>query len=125
MRNAFLAVAVSMTAASGAAVAAPVVVTSPWLAGTWSFDGSCASGDGMTLEANGKAGFDEWGLGLWALADKGTRLVLIVEDVTEEADRKKVAQLIEYRVSEGAGVKMTLVRLSDNATLHAVKCARK
>jgi len=36
-----------------------------------------------------------------------------------------VAELIEFRVAGGADHKMTLVRLSDNATLHAVKCAQR
>jgi hypothetical protein len=45
------------------------------LVGAWSFDRSCASGDGMTLAADGTASFDEWGQGTWTVADDN-RLVL-------------------------------------------------
>ncbi len=48
------------------------------LVGTWSFDRTCASGDGMTLNADGVAGYDEWGHGTWATAD-GNRIVLSLE----------------------------------------------
>lgn len=92
------------------------------IAGTWSFDGSCASGDGMRLAPEGKASYDEWGQGLWALADKGGRIVLIVEDITEEADRRTTAELVELRITAATGNKMSLVRLSDGAKIEAVKC---
>lgn len=45
------------------------------LAGVWSFDRSCASGDGMTLRADGAAAYDEWGEGRWAM-EAPSRLVL-------------------------------------------------
>jgi hypothetical protein len=35
--------------------------------GTWSFDGSCASGDGMGLRADNTAFYDEWGTGTWSI----------------------------------------------------------
>jgi hypothetical protein len=35
--------------------------------GTWSFDGSCASGDGMGLRADNSAFYDEWGTGTWSI----------------------------------------------------------
>jgi hypothetical protein len=35
--------------------------------GTWSFDGSCASGDGMGVDADGSAFYDEWGTGNWRI----------------------------------------------------------
>ena len=95
------------------------------LVGTWSFDGTCASGDGMTLKADGKASYDEWGEGLWALADKGTRIVVIAEDISEEADRRKVAELNEFRIVARTGNKMALVRLSDGAKINAVKCGER
>jgi hypothetical protein len=43
--------------------------------GTWSFDRSCASGDGMTLRADGGASYDEWGEGHWVV-DVPSRLIL-------------------------------------------------
>jgi hypothetical protein len=39
------------------------------LVGVWSFDRSCASGDGMRLNADGTMTFDEWGEGTWETAD--------------------------------------------------------
>lgn len=51
-----------------AAPSAPEAALSPAsVVGVWSFDRSCASGDGMRLAANGEAGFDEWGVGAWSL----------------------------------------------------------
>ena len=92
------------------------------LAGAWSFDGSCASGDGMVLKADGKASSDEWGDGLWVLADTGQRLVLIVEDISEDAGRRKAATLVEFKITRGSGGTLVLTRLSDNAKINAVKC---
>jgi len=93
-----------------------------FFAATWSFDGTCASGDGMTLKADGKASYDEWGSGLWAAAEDGKRLVLIVEDITEEADRKKEAQLIEFHDILRTGYLLTMTRASDGAKIKAKRC---
>ena len=76
----------------------------------------------MILKADGKASYDEWGEGLWTLADKGTRIVIIAEDITEEADRRKVAELIEFRIAASTGLRMSLVRLSDGVRIEAVRC---
>ncbi len=105
---------------ANATTGAPTVAAA--LAGTWSFDGTCASGDGMTLRADGKASYDEWGEGLWALAEKGARIVIIAEDISEEVDRRKVAELVEFRIASRGGNKMALVRLSDGVKIDAVKC---
>ncbi len=43
--------------------------------GTWSFDGSCASGDGMGINADGDAFYDEWGTGRWSI-NRQNQLVL-------------------------------------------------
>jgi hypothetical protein len=93
-----------------------------YFAGTWSFDGTCMSGDGMVLAADGKASYDEWGTGLWATADSGTRLVLIVEDVSEEADRRKQAEMIEFRDVSRTGPVLRLTRTSDGAAIKAKRC---
>lgn len=111
-----LAVILALAAATAPAASAAQ------FAGTWSFDGSCASGDGMTLQADGKASFDEWGDGLWALADKGTRLVIIAEDIREDSDRRKVAELIEFKIETQSAGKLALTRTSDGAKINAVKC---
>ena len=54
----------------------PLVVESEALVGAWSFDHTCASGDGMRLGADGTAGFDEWGQGTWAIAQPDNRVSL-------------------------------------------------
>lgn len=54
---------------------ATATLESEALVGVWSFDRSCASGDGMRLAADGTASFDEWGAGTWTTADED-RVVL-------------------------------------------------
>jgi hypothetical protein len=54
------------------------VMDTATLVGTWSFDRTCASGDGMALNADSTAGLDEWGVGTWATA-AGNRVVLNLE----------------------------------------------
>lgn len=93
-----------------------------YFAGTWSFDGTCASGDGMVLQADGKASYDEWGTGLWAIADNGGRLVLIMEDISEEADRRKEAEMIEFRDVSRSGPMLWMTRTSDGAKIKAKRC---
>jgi len=114
-----LAVSLLVLSAATAEARTPAHVQLP---GTWSFDGSCASGFGMTLLPDGKATYDEWGDGLWASADNESRIVIIAEDISEEADRRKVAELIEFRVVAAMNDKLSLVRMSDGAKLEAVKC---
>lgn len=102
----------------------PPLPTTPhsFFAGVWSFDGTCASGDGMVLKGDGKAAYDEWGSGLWASAENGSRLVLIVEDITEEADRKNEAQLVEFRNVLRSGIHLIMTRVSDGVKINAKRC---
>ncbi|NOT42823.1 MAG: hypothetical protein HOP13_20275 [Alphaproteobacteria bacterium] len=104
----------------------PPQTTTPhtFFAGVWSFDRTCASGDGMVLKGDGKASYDEWGSGLWASAEDGARLVLIVEDITEEADRKTQAQLIEFRDVVRIGAELMMTRASDGAKMRAKRCLK-
>ena len=53
--------------------------------GTWSFDRTCASGDGMQIKADGTAGFDEWGTGTWAINAEG-QLVMTLRRQEPGAD---------------------------------------
>jgi len=48
-------------------VPAPPRLDHQTIIGTWSFDGSCASGDGMGLRADNTAFYDEWGTGTWSI----------------------------------------------------------
>jgi hypothetical protein len=46
---------------------APQRLDEQTIIGTWSFDGSCASEDGMGLRADNTAFYEEWGTGTWRL----------------------------------------------------------
>lgn len=46
--------------------------------GTWSFDGSCASGDGMGVDADGSAFYDEWGTGNWRINPQNQLVLALV-----------------------------------------------
>jgi hypothetical protein len=122
MRSA--AIAILMLYLASAAESRPPTATDvrPWLVGVWSFDGSCASGDGMRLDRDGKAAYDERGLGLWAFDEAGKRLILIVEDISEEADRRDEAELIEFQLTARDANAMSLTRLSDDAKIKAKRC---
>lgn len=123
MRGLTVVFALSVAGATHANMLPPQTTTPhSFFAAIWSFDGTCASGDGMTLKADGKATYDEWGSGLWASAEDGKRLVLIVEDITEEADRKREAQLIEFRDVLRTGAQLTMTRMSDGAKIKAKRC---
>lgn len=76
----------------------------------------------MVLAADGKATYDEWGTGLWAIADNGARLVLIVEEVSEEADRRKEAEMIEFRDVSRSGPILWMTRASDGTKIKAKRC---
>jgi len=55
--------------------------------GTWSFDGSCASGDGMGVDADGSAFYDEWGTGSWRInAQNQLVLDLVRREMGVETD---------------------------------------
>jgi hypothetical protein len=124
MRSAAIATLMLAFAGTAAGDQKPPTATDirPWIIGTWSFDGSCASGDGMRIASDGKANFDEWGAGLWALDEAGLRLVIIAEDIREDADRREEAELIEFRITARQGNAMSLTRLSDRAKIEAVRC---
>ena len=124
MRSVLVMIGILAIAGVAAADQRPPTATDvrPWIVGTWSFDGSCASGYGMRLASDGKAGYDEWGAGLWALDEAGPRLVIIAEDISDEADRREEAELIEFRITARAANSMSLTRVSDGAKIEAVRC---
>jgi hypothetical protein len=72
---------------------APPKLSAAAIEGIWSFDGSCASGDGMILGADGAASLDEGGEGQWRLADN--RLLLSLQ-VREMGDENATPQNFEY-----------------------------
>ena len=71
--------AAATAAAVALGLATPVFGETPtrdYFIGLWSFDGTCASGYGMGLSADGAAWFDEWGGGLWILDGGAIRMIL-------------------------------------------------
>ena len=57
--------------------AAHFVISPDSLVGVWSFDRTCGSGDGMRLNPDFTATFDEWGVGVWEIgADNSIVLTL-------------------------------------------------
>ncbi len=66
--------------ASGVGRIAEQEFESEALVGVWSFDRSCASGDGMRLDADGTASFDEWGGGTWSLGDDNTVVLTLARN---------------------------------------------
>lgn len=59
---------------------APAPLDRDALVGVWSFDRSCASGDGMLLGPDGGASFDEWGDGVWRLDGRDLHIALTYID---------------------------------------------
>ncbi len=75
--KAFLGAAITAACVTAAvAPAAGQTLTREYFVGLWSFDGTCASGWGMGLQADGAVWYDEWGSGLWLLQDGAIRMIL-------------------------------------------------
>ena len=90
----------------GEVASAPFTLESEALIGTWSFDRTCASGDGMTLNADGTAGFDEWGSGTWATADTN-RVVLTL--ARSEPGVGPTGETVVYNIEVAAPVTDDLI----------------
>lgn len=95
--------------AAPASAPAPAAQTQPasprldheTIIGTWSFDGSCASGDGMGLSADNTAFYDEWGTGTWSINRQNQIVLDLVrrEMGVEEAPGEPVMLTIDVRAS--------------------------
>ena len=59
---------------------------------------------------------------MWAVADSGTRLVLIVKDISLEAQRPVATEMIEFRDVSRTGPVLRLTRTSDGAMIKAKRC---
>lgn len=91
--------------------------------GVWSFDGSCASGDGMTLAADGSAGFDEWGEGLWAESADGNSLFLILKVMEPGVENPKPRIVLkEFQATFKRMHRLEGEFLDDKRKIEAVKC---
>ena len=69
----------------------PVLLDPISLVGTWSFDRTCASEDGMTLNADGTAGTDQ-GRGMWAVDPGREKLIIIVREQEMGQDEDPLAE---------------------------------
>jgi hypothetical protein len=113
----------TLTAASGYAQEWQIPSQSQYV-GIWSFDGTCASGDGMTLNADGTAGFDEWGTGTWAEARDGKRIVLILRGFEEMGAPANAVILKELRVDSHSKDKLAGAFLDDGREISARLCPK-
>lgn len=119
-----------ITLCLGCALAAPAAAgdmgrdpAGSFYTGVWSFDGTCASGDGMTLAPDGTAGFDEWGEGLWAESADGERLVLILKVMEPGVENPKPRILLkEFRATFKRAHRLEGEFLDDQRKIEAVKC---
>ncbi len=78
--------------------------------GTWSFDGSCASGDGMGLRADNTAFYDEWGTGTWSI-NRQNQIVLALmrrEMGVEDAPGEPVTLTIDVRASSDEALEVVV-----------------
>jgi hypothetical protein len=103
------------TPASAPAAAAKAAPTPPRLdhetiIGTWSFDGSCASGDGMGLRADNTAFFDEWGSGTWSI-NRQNQIVLDLmrrEPGVEDAPGEPVTLTVDVSASSEEALEVVI-----------------
>ncbi|MBY0563287.1 MAG: hypothetical protein K2P58_03790 [Hyphomonadaceae bacterium] len=95
------------------------------MVGIWSFDRSCASGDGMILHADGRASYDEWGEGTWATADEN-RVVLTLSRI--EPGLGPTGETLTYNIDVAAPVTDDLIGQlarpdgSEPRGLNALRC---
>jgi hypothetical protein len=78
--------------------------------GTWSFDGSCASGDGMGLRPDNTAFYDEWGTGTWSI-NRQNQIVLDLmrrEMGVEDAPGEPVTLTIDVRASSDEALEVVV-----------------
>ncbi len=83
--------------------------------GTWSFDGSCASGDGMGLSADGSAFYDEWGSGTWRLNRQDQIVIDLVrrEMGLENDPGEPVTLTIDVRASSDEALEIVITGASE------------
>jgi hypothetical protein len=78
--------------------------------GTWSFDGSCASGDGMGLRPDNTAFYDEWGTGTWSI-NRQNQIVLDLmrrEMGVEDTPGEPVKLTIDVRASSEEALELVI-----------------
>ena len=78
--------------------------------GTWSFDGSCASGDGMGLRPDNTAFYDEWGTGTWSINRQNQIVLDLVrrEMGVEDAPGEPVTLTVDVRASSEEALEVVI-----------------
>lgn len=98
------------------------VVDATSIIGTWSFDKSCASGDGMTLSADGVAAYDEWGLGTWRIEDGRLVLDLATQEMGVGVDPNAPRQIKTFEASAPVTEQLIGTLHPDGRAIDAVRC---
>ena len=91
-----------------------------FLIGTWSFDGTCASGWGMGLAPDGEVWFDEWGHGLWVL--EGETIRMILQESEPGSERVLGVVALSLRVDAVSRKAFTGLFVGRGETVSATKC---
>ena len=107
------------------ALAGPVRAEMPEsdeLLGVWSFDGTCASGWGMGLSANGEVWFAEWGQGLWVV-DRDAILMLLRAGEMGDSDGPTVSVIV-LRIDDYQGDRFSGILIdSGQHDIEATRCS--
>ena len=91
------------------------------LIGTWSFDGSCASSDGMGLTADGEIWFDEWGWGLWVV--ENDRILMILQESEMGIDTVIGVSSVVLRIDGFQGDRFNGTFVGTGQEIEAVRCS--
>lgn len=91
-----------------------------FLIGTWSFDGTCASGWGMGLAPDGEVWFDEWGHGLWVL--EGETIRMILQESEPGSERVLGVVALSLRIDAVSRQAFTGLFVGRGETVSATKC---
>ncbi len=113
----------AVTAACVVAVVAPAAgqtLSREYFLGLWSFDGTCASGWGMGLQADGAVWYDEWGSGLWILQDDTIRMILQESEMGMDEVLDVLPLTIEIETADKDG--FTGRYLEDGEPVTATRC---
>ena len=94
--------------------------------GVWSFDRTCASGDGMNLRADGTMWLNECCKGTWTL--DGNTISMRIRDTGQVGDTDGKPgnwETVKARIEAVTDKDLTLVWLKDNKRVKAKLCRRK
>ena len=91
-----------------------------FLIGTWRFDGTCASGWGMGLVADGEVWFDEWGQRLWVL--EGDTIHMILQESEAGSEEVLGVVALSIRIEAVGRQAFTGLFVGRGETISATRC---